>query len=108
MRHHRMRHHRIQGSRKERKERESAVGRGTLGESGEIPVRLSPPEYWAVAEALASLRQDHREVLVETYFLGRSVADAAAKLGIPAGIVKSRAFYALKAFKLALEERGRG
>ena len=27
-------------------------------------------------------------------------------LGVPAGTVKSRVFYALKALKLALEERG--
>ena len=44
--------------------------------------------------------------LVQTYYLGRSVAEAAAELGIPGGTVKSRTFYALKALKLALEERG--
>jgi RNA polymerase sigma-70 factor (ECF subfamily) len=63
-------------------------------------------ESWAVAEALASLRPDHRKVLVETYYRGCSVAEAAATLGIPAGTVKSRTFYALKALKLALQERG--
>jgi RNA polymerase sigma-70 factor (ECF subfamily) len=45
-------------------------------------------------------------VLVQTYYLGRSVAEAASELGIPGGTVKSRTFYALKALKLALEERG--
>lgn len=78
------------------------MGRGKLGESGEISVLQS----WVVAEALASLRPDHREVLVATYYRGRSVAEAAATLGIPAGTVKSRTFYALKALKLALQERG--
>jgi RNA polymerase sigma-70 factor, ECF subfamily len=63
-------------------------------------------ESWAVAEALASLRPDHRKVIVETYYKGCSVAEAAAILGIPAGTVKSRTFYALKALKLALQERG--
>jgi RNA polymerase sigma-70 factor (ECF subfamily) len=63
-------------------------------------------ESWAVAEALASLRPDHRKVLVETYYRGCSVAEAAATLGIPAGTVKSRTYYALKALKLALQERG--
>lgn len=82
------------------------MARGTLDESGEIPVQLCTPESWAVAEALASLRPDHRDVLVETYYRGRSVAEAAATLGIPAGTVRSRTFYALKAFKLALQERG--
>ncbi len=63
-------------------------------------------ESWAVAEALASLRPDHRKVIVETYYRGCSVAEAALTLGIPAGTVKSRTYYALKALKLALEERG--
>jgi RNA polymerase sigma-70 factor (ECF subfamily) len=63
-------------------------------------------ESWAVAEALASLRPDHRKVIVETYYRGCSVAEAAATLGIPAGTVKSRTYYALKALRLALEERG--
>ena len=63
-------------------------------------------ESWAVADALASLRPDHRRVIVETYYRGCSVAEAAATLGIPAGTVKSRTFYALKALKLALQERG--
>lgn len=63
-------------------------------------------ESWAVAEALASLRPDHRSVIVETYYRGCSVAEAAATLGIPAGTVKSRTYYALRALKLALQERG--
>jgi RNA polymerase sigma-70 factor, ECF subfamily len=63
-------------------------------------------ESWAVADALAALRPDHRRVLLETYYRGKSVAEAAAVLGVPAGTVKSRAFYALRALKLELEERG--
>jgi RNA polymerase sigma-70 factor (ECF subfamily) len=63
-------------------------------------------ESWAVADALKALRPEHRGVLLETYYRGRSVAEAAVALGIPAGTVKSRTFYALRALKLALEERG--
>jgi RNA polymerase sigma-70 factor (ECF subfamily) len=63
-------------------------------------------DSWAIAEALASLRPDHRKVIVETYYRGCTVAEAATSLGIPAGTVKSRTYYALKALKLALQERG--
>jgi RNA polymerase sigma-70 factor (ECF subfamily) len=63
-------------------------------------------EAWQVTDALASLSVDHRQVLVETYYRGRSVAEAAAALGIPPGTVKSRTYYALRALRLVLEERG--
>lgn len=63
-------------------------------------------ESWTVAEAMADLSPQHRAVIIETYYRGNSVAEAADVLGIPAGTVKSRTYYALRALKLALEERG--
>ncbi len=63
-------------------------------------------ESWQVAEALDTLRPAHRRVLLETYYRGRSVAEAATVLGIPPGTVKSRTYYALRALRLVLEERG--
>ena len=61
---------------------------------------------WLVADAVTRLSAEHRAVLQETYFNGRSVADAARRLGIPEGTVKSRTHYALRALRLALEEMG--
>jgi RNA polymerase sigma-70 factor, ECF subfamily len=63
-------------------------------------------ESWTIAEALGTLSPAHRAVIVETYYRGRSVAEAAAALGIPEGTVKSRAYYALKSLRLALTEKG--
>ena len=63
-------------------------------------------DRWLIADALATLSPDHRAVIVETYYRGRSVAEAATALGVPAGTIKSRTFYALRALRLALEERG--
>lgn len=63
-------------------------------------------EAWTVAEALNRLSAAHREVLVECFYRGRSVAEAAARLGVPPGTVKSRTHYALRALRLALEEAG--
>ena len=63
-------------------------------------------EAWTVAEALARLSPAHREVLLECFYRGRSVAEAAVRLGVPPGTVKSRTHYALRSLKLALEELG--
>jgi RNA polymerase sigma-70 factor (ECF subfamily) len=83
-------------------------------EVGDAPLEAVPAadelsralESWTVAEALTDLSPDHRAVLVETYYRGRSVTEAAKALEIPPGTVKSRTYYALRALKLALEERG--
>ena len=63
-------------------------------------------EAWLIAEALSRLSTVHREVLVECFYRGRSVAEAAAWLGVPPGTVKSRTHYALRSLKLVLEEMG--
>jgi RNA polymerase sigma-70 factor (ECF subfamily) len=63
-------------------------------------------EAWTVAEALNQLTPAHREVLMECFYQGRSVAEAAARLGVPPGTVKSRTHYALRALRVALEEAG--
>jgi RNA polymerase sigma-70 factor (ECF subfamily) len=60
----------------------------------------------AVSDALASLSPAHRDVLNEVYFRGSKIDEAAQALGIAAGTVKSRTYYALRALRLALEERG--
>lgn len=65
-------------------------------------------QAWVVAGAINELSEEHRAVLVECYYRGRSVAEAARRLGIPEGTVKSRTHYALRALRLALEEMGVG
>jgi RNA polymerase sigma-70 factor (ECF subfamily) len=59
-----------------------------------------------VTEALRSLSPAHREILAETYLRDRTVTDAADQLGLPLGTAKSRVFYALRALRAALEQRG--
>ena len=50
-----------------------------------------------VLAALDRLSGVHRDVLVELYFRGRSVTEAALVLGVPTGTVKSRSHNALRA-----------
>ena len=61
-----------------------------------------------VAEAVTRLSPEHRAVLVECYYRGQPVAEAARRLGVPEGTVKSRTHYALRALRLALQEMGVG
>jgi RNA polymerase sigma-70 factor (ECF subfamily) len=63
-------------------------------------------EAWTIAEALSRLTPSHREVLVECFYRGRSVTEAAARLGVPPGTVKSRTHYALRSLRLVLAEMG--
>lgn len=52
--------------------------------------------------ALQQIKPEHREVLVEMYYKGSSVAEAAQRLGIPEGTVKSRTYYAVRALHAAI------
>ena len=65
-------------------------------------------QSWVVADAITQLSPEHRAVLLECYYRGRSVAEASRRLGVPEGTVKSRTHYALRALRLALEEMGVG
>jgi len=56
--------------------------------------------------ALRTLSAEHRDVILETYIRGSSVAQAAVRLGIAPGTVKSRSHYALRAMRLAIDEMG--
>jgi RNA polymerase sigma-70 factor (ECF subfamily) len=63
-------------------------------------------QQWLVVDALKSLSNEHRTAIVECYYGGQTVAEAADRLGVPTGTVKSRLHYGMRALRLALEERG--
>ncbi|MEE1788474.1 sigma-70 family RNA polymerase sigma factor [Streptomyces sp. SP17BM10] len=78
-----------------------------LGEAVEDqPVAEDPYERVVasrdIALALRRVQKHHREVLVELHLKDRSVVEAAAKLGVPPGTVKSRNFYAIRAMRPVL------
>jgi RNA polymerase sigma-70 factor (ECF subfamily) len=74
--------------------------------AGQNDVEDRAVQSWQMASALALLSQAHREVLVQLYYLDRTMAQAAAVLGVPEGTIKSRAYYALRALRVALADLG--
>lgn len=57
-------------------------------------------------EALLRLSTEHRDVLVALHYRRFTVTEASMQLNIPAGTVKSRAFYAVRALRTILDEMG--
>ena len=55
---------------------------------------------------MMSLSPAHREVLELIYDEDLKLGEIACKLDVPLGTVKTRAFYALRAMRGALRERG--
>ncbi len=58
-----------------------------------------------IRDALWTLSEAHRQVVIETYYRGCSVREAAATLDIPEGTVKSRLYHALRALRSELERQ---
>ncbi|HET7508240.1 MAG TPA: sigma-70 family RNA polymerase sigma factor [Solirubrobacterales bacterium] len=61
---------------------------------------------WQVEEAMRRIGEDHRRVIVETYYKGRPYLEVAEELGVPEGTIKSRVYYGLRALRVVLEEMG--
>ncbi|MEV0134100.1 sigma-70 family RNA polymerase sigma factor [Dactylosporangium sp. NPDC050688] len=59
-----------------------------------------------VHEALARLSADHRAVVVELHLHGYTMAEAAKRLRVPIGTVKSRAHAAQRQLSAILRQRG--
>lgn len=56
-----------------------------------------------LADALRALSPAHREVLVDVFYRDATAERVAARLGVPAGTVRSRLHYALRAVRRRLE-----
>lgn len=85
-------------ARRSRLARPAEIGDGLLaGAPDPADVTESAVAAVDVRAAVRELSPEHRAVLVRLYFDGLTVNEAAAELGIPAGTVKSRSHYALRA-----------
>jgi RNA polymerase sigma-70 factor (ECF subfamily) len=56
----------------------------------------------AVLDALDGLPPEHRDVLQALYFQGHGIAETAAALGVPEGVVKERGYQALTLLRRAV------
>lgn len=61
---------------------------------------------WQLATVLERLDAEHRLVITELYFNGRTSREVSSLFGIPEGTVRSRAFYALRTLRGLLEDVG--
>src|SRR5207244_6699744 len=59
---------------------------------------------WQMAAALERLTPEHRQVIRLAHFQGYTLREISDQTGLPLGTVKSRASYALRGLRLALEE----
>jgi RNA polymerase sigma-70 factor (ECF subfamily) len=81
----------------------------TVGEPPESAVRDATDavlDAILIEDALASLSDAHKEVVVRAYYQGLTVAEIARGLDVPEGTVKSRLHYGLRALRRGLQERG--
>ncbi|MEJ5914421.1 sigma-70 family RNA polymerase sigma factor [Pseudokineococcus sp. 1T1Z-3] len=60
----------------------------------------------AVLDALGTLSQEHRAVVLEVYLAGAGYAEVSARTGVPVATLRSRMHYALKALRRELELGG--
>jgi RNA polymerase sigma-70 factor, ECF subfamily len=82
------------------------IGTDTLPERATADGTDALLDAWLVSDALNELSAEHRLVVVHAYYRGQSTAEMSRDLQIPEGTVKSRLHYALRAMRLALQERG--
>jgi RNA polymerase sigma-70 factor (ECF subfamily) len=78
------------------------------GAEGGLEAPVEPLEQsllaWQVEQAMHRIGEQHRQVLIETYYRGRPYAEVATELGVSERTVKSRVYDGLRALKAALEE----
>ena len=59
-----------------------------------------------VRRALLKLSPEHRAMIVEVHFNGRTIEETAGLLGIPLGTARSRTYHAARNLRQALTDLG--
>ncbi|WP_255657557.1 sigma-70 family RNA polymerase sigma factor [Actinoplanes sp. L3-i22] len=85
--------------------RPSEVGLSDRYEPGPDETSATVLAVESLRRAIGDLSLPHRRVLAELYVRGRSPGEVARQLGVPVGTVKSRAHYALRSLRTAVDSR---
>jgi RNA polymerase sigma-70 factor (ECF subfamily) len=91
-------------------ERYAPAGHDDRPDSSRAPEERSPepaaplPATTIVA-AMEELSSLHRELLVELFYGGVSLEDAATDRGVPVETVKSRLYFAMRALRIVLDQQ---
>ncbi|WP_436528809.1 sigma-70 family RNA polymerase sigma factor [Actinoplanes sp. HUAS TT8] len=88
-----------------RSARPAEVDLGDLTEPGPDETSGTVMAVDSLRHAIGNLSTPHRRVLAELYVQGRTPDEAARRLGVPIGTVKSRAHYALRSVRTAVAGR---
>lgn len=72
---------------------------------GPLTDRVDPAASTTILRAMDNLSGVHREILVELFYRGTSLEDAAAARGVPVETVKSRLYYAMRALRVVLDQQ---
>ena len=98
----------ISSLRKRREESWDDDKAGAIADGGDDPevVAQKTDKGAAMRRCLASLSDEHREVIDLVYYQEMSVAEVAAIVGIPEATVKTRMFYARKKLSELLKANG--
>jgi RNA polymerase sigma-70 factor, ECF subfamily len=78
-----------------------------LGERSRVPGKQRPHgnRTTTVVRALNELSVLHRDLLVDLFYRGVSLEEAAAALGVPVESVKSRLYFAMRALRMVLDQQ---
>lgn len=68
----------------------------------------SPRPQTTIVRALEDLAESHREILLELFFQGVSLEDAAEARGVPVSSLKSSLYFAMRALRVVLDQQVAG
>jgi RNA polymerase sigma-70 factor (ECF subfamily) len=67
--------------------------------------RPGPAAATTIMRAMEDLAASHRDVLVELFYRGVSLEDAAAARGVPVETLKSRLYFAMRSLRVVLDQQ---